>query len=325
MRMTRPAHHIGSTPRSLAMAMKNVGYIELPEHRGKGGFDHAAVHAASGHVYVAHTANDAVDVFDPASRKFLFSVPNLPAASGVLVSDAAQLIIASNRSENTIGIFAPGPRPEVTKIAVGVHPNGLAFDAKRRVIIVANLGDSAIPDSYTLSVVDLDTRRMRTEIPLAGSTRWALYDPVGDAYYVNITDPPQIVVVDGKDPSGIARVIDIPVVGPHGLDLDLATGRLFCACDAAVLLTIEARSGKIIDRRALSGRPDVVFFNRHHRQLYVAVGDPGVIDVFDTTTMKRVATVTTEPGAHTTALAPAGDHVFAFLPASHRAAIYEVS
>jgi hypothetical protein len=27
------------------MAMKNVGYIELPEHRGAGGFDHADIHA----------------------------------------------------------------------------------------------------------------------------------------------------------------------------------------------------------------------------------------------------------------------------------------
>jgi DNA-binding beta-propeller fold protein YncE len=307
------------------MAMKNLGYIDLPEHRGKGGFDHAAVHAASGHVYVAHTANDAVDVFDPASQKFPFSVPDLPGASGVLVSDEAQLIIASNRSENTIGVFAPGPQPEVTKIAVGVYPNGLAFDAKRRVIIVANLGDPAIPGSYTLSVVDLDARRLRTEIPVAGTTRWALYDPDADAYYVNISDPPQIVVVDGHDPCRIARLIDIPAVGPHGLDLDRATGRLFCACDAATLLTLEARSGKIIDRQALSGKPDVVFFNRQRRQLYVAVGDPGVIDVFDTTTMERLATVTTEPGAHTTALAPAGDRVFAFLPASHRAAVYQVT
>lgn len=307
------------------MAMQHLGYIDLPEHRGTGGFDHAAVHAASGHVYVAHTANDAVDVFDPAARKFLFSVPDLPGASGMLVSDEAQLIIASNRSGNTIGVFAPGPQPEVTKIAVGVRPNGLAFDAKRRVILAANLGDPAVPGSCTLSVVDLDARQMRAEIPVAGTTRWALHDPDTDAYYVNISDPPQIAVVGGHDPSRIARLIDIPAAGPHGLDLDPATGRLFCACDAATLLTLDVRSGKVIGRQALSGKPDVVFFNRQRRQLYVAVGNPGVIDVFDTAKLERLATVTTEPGAHTTALAPAGDHVFAFLPASHRAAIYQVT
>src|SRR5471032_1728908 len=106
------------------MTLQLVGHIALPEHKGKGGFDHAAVHAASGHVYVAHTANDAVDVFD--AEKYLFSMPDLPGVAGALVSDEANLIFSSNRAENTIGIFAPGRNPEVTKVKVGVGPNGLA-------------------------------------------------------------------------------------------------------------------------------------------------------------------------------------------------------
>jgi len=75
----------------------------------------------------------------------------------------------------------------------------------------------------------------------------------------------------------------------------------------------------------LSGAPDVVFFDGVHKRLYVAVGDPGVIDVFDTTAMRKLGQVPTEKGAHTFALAPGGDQVYAFLPATHRAAIYQVS
>jgi len=85
--------------------LRQIGYVALPEHGASGGFDHAAVHAASGHVYVAHTANDAVDVFDPVSQRHLYSVPQLRGVAGVLVSDEAQLVISSNRAENTIGIF----------------------------------------------------------------------------------------------------------------------------------------------------------------------------------------------------------------------------
>src|SRR3954451_14929950 len=102
------------------MTLTLTGYVDLPEHTGSGGFDHAAVHAASGHVYVAHTANDAVDVFDPAAERHALSVPNLGGVAGVLVSDEAGLIITSNRGENTIGVFKPGPAPAVRKIAVGV-------------------------------------------------------------------------------------------------------------------------------------------------------------------------------------------------------------
>lgn len=302
-----------------------IGHIALPPHSGKGGFDHAAPHAASGHVYVAHTANDAVDVFDPASGRHLFSIPDLPGVAGVLVSDEAPLIIASARAENTIGVFAPGPNPTVRKTEVGMHPNGIAFDARRGTILVANLGDPSVPGSYTLSMVDRGSMRMRASIPLPGSTRWALYDPGSDAFYVNISNPSQIVVVDGSQPDRVARVISVPAAGAHGLDLDTATSRLFCACDAAVLVTLDAGSGAVLDQQKLSGKPDVVWFNRQRQLLYVAVGDPGVIDCFDTASLKKIGTVATEKGAHTTALSPTGDRIFAFLPATHRAAVYQVA
>ena len=305
--------------------LSNVGHIALPPHRGTGGFDHAAVHVASGHIYVAHTANDAVDVIDPATARHLFSVPGLAGVAGVLISDEAQLIIASARGENAIAIFRPGTDPKPYKIAVGIHPNGLACDPRRGLVLAANIGDPKVAGSHTLSIVDLEARRMRTAISVSSRTRWALYDPDADAFYVNVDEPAQIVVIDGRDPGRIARTFAVPAAGPHGLDIDLATRRLFCACDARKLITLDAGSGKILGEQPLSGVPDVVFFNRHRRQLYVAVGDPGVIDVFDTAGMRRVGTVATEKGAHTTALGPAGDRVYAFLPSTHRAAVYQVN
>ena len=308
-----------------ALPLQLTGHVDLPAHRGSGGFDHAAVHAASGHVYVAHTANDAVDVFDPAARKLLFSVPDLAAVAGALVSDDSQLVFTSNRGENTIGVFAPGPDPTVTRIAVGVRPNGLAYDAKRRLVLAANVGDPAVPRSYTLSMVDLDARAMRSSIEVPGRTRWAVFDPQAEVFYVNIMQPSQIVVVDARTPDRIARTMPIPADGAHGLDFDPATRRLFCACDAGVLVTLDAGTGKVLNQGKLSGVPDVVWFNPKRRQLYVAVGDPGVVDVFDTTSMLSLGAVVTEKGAHTTAFPPAGDAVIAFLPASHRAALFKVS
>jgi DNA-binding beta-propeller fold protein YncE len=307
-----------------ASPLRLAGHVELPAHRGNGGFDHAAVHAATGHVYVAHTANDAIDVFDPLARRHLFSVPDLPGVAGALVSDQAQLVFSSNRAGNTIGIFAPGPDPAVRTFDVGVRPNGLAYDHRRRIVLAANVGDPAEPGSHTLTMIDLANGGQRTEIAVSGRTRWAVYAPEEDLFFVNIMRPSEIVVVDPRQPDRIARTIAVPHAGAHGLDYDPATRRLFCACDAGVLVTLDARSGETLDERPLSGVPDVVFFNRRRRHLYVAVGDPGVIDVFSTAPMARLATTETESGAHTTALSPAGDWLCAFLPRTHRAAIYEV-
>jgi DNA-binding beta-propeller fold protein YncE len=300
-----------------------AGYVDLPAHRGKGGFDHAAVHAASGHVYVAHTANDAVDVFDPVSRRHLFSIPGLPGVAGALVSDEGELIFSSNRAADTIGVFGPGPNPSVRIIDVGRGPNGLAYDPRRQIVLVANVGDPAVPGSHTLSMIDLAHHARRSEIAVRGSTRWTVFAPGPELFYVNVSQSAEIVVVDPRQPDRIARSFSVPHAGPHGLDLDGATERLFCACDAGVLATLDARSGKVLDEKPLSGKPDVVFFNRQRQHLYVAIGDPGVIDVFSTSPVEKLATVETEAGAHTTALSPTGDRFYAFLPRTHRAAIYE--
>ena len=196
----------------------------------------------------------AVDVFDPATQKHLYSIPGLTAVAGALVSDESQLVFTSNRGENTIGVFAPGPDPEVTKIAVGVRPNGLAYDARRRLVLAANVGDPAVPHSYTLSMVDLDARALRSSIEVPGRTRWTVFDADAQAFYVNIMQPSQIVVVDARQPDRVARTMPIPADGAHGLDFDPATRRLFCACDAGVLVTLDAGTGKVLDQGKLSGR-----------------------------------------------------------------------
>ncbi len=305
------------------MSLRPVGFIDLPAHRGEGGFDHAAVHAPSGRIYVAHTANDAVDVLDGRADRYLRSVPGLKGVAGVLTSEERGLVFTSNRGEDTIGILPEGEESAGTRVKVGVHPNGLAFAPHRGMLLVANVGDPEIPGSTTVSFVDVTTRTLLANLPVPGRTRWCLVDQKTRAFYVNIRDPPQIVVIDAPHADRIARALPVPAAGPHGLDLDPVRGRLFCACDTARLIVLNRTSGQVLADRPLSGPPDVVFYNPILQHLYVAVGDPGVIDVFDTIRMERIETCPTEKGAHTIALDAPRGRVYAFLPESHRAAVFE--
>ncbi|MSO75384.1 MAG: YncE family protein [Alphaproteobacteria bacterium] len=305
------------------MAMKNVGYIDLPEHRGAGGFDHADIHAPSDRLYVAHTANDALDVIDSARDRYIESVSGLKAVAGALVSEARGLVFTSNRGENTVSVFQPHAERDAFKIAVGMQPNGLAFDSARGILIAANVGDPAIPGSHTVSVVDIARRKRIAEIEVPGRTRWAIYDGALEVFFVNIASPARIVVIDARDPTKVSKAYEVPAAGPHGLDIDLATGRLLCACDAGVLLAIDAVSGRVRGEVSLSGVPDVIFHNPRSGRLYVAIGDPGVMDVVDIGAMRREEVVPTEAGAHTLALDRKRNKVYAFLPQSHRAAVFQ--
>ncbi|HEY3342780.1 MAG TPA: hypothetical protein VGK81_12210, partial [Anaerolineae bacterium] len=201
------------------MALRHQGYIELPAHSGPGGFDHAAVHRASARVYVAHTSNDALGVIDSANDRSLYSIPGLAGVAGALVSDERNLVFTSNRGENTVGIFTPGDEASINRVNVGMRPNGLAYHPARNLLLAANAGDPAVPGSFTVSLVDVAQQVMTASVPMPGRTRWALFDPLSDCFYVNIMAPAQIVVIDAAKPAQIASVLDIPAAGPHGLDL----------------------------------------------------------------------------------------------------------
>src|SRR6516225_11463069 len=168
------------------MALRLLGHIELPPNRSRGGFDHADVHQGTDRLYVAHTGNDAVDVIDTARDRYVESIPGFTAVAGALVSEARGLVFTTNRGENTVSVFTPGGERNAFKIGVGIKPNGVAFDSARGLLIVANVGDPAISDSYTASVVDLERRERITEIKVPGRTRWAVFNPALETFFINI-------------------------------------------------------------------------------------------------------------------------------------------
>ncbi len=304
------------------MSLEYKTQIELPANIKSGGFDHAAIHFRTNRLYVAHTVNHSLDVIDCALDRHLLSMPGLSGVAGALVSQELNLAFSSNRGEDTISIFTPGEEDRLEKVPVGFHPNGLSFDPRTGLLLAANVGNPDDPSSFTLTIIDIHKREAIHSIAVPGRTRWSVFDPRSGEFFTNISEPAQIVVVSARRAERIARTLDIPASGPHGLDLDPDLDRLFCACDDGKLVTLEAGSGKILNIAELSGKPDVIFYNPGMSHLYVAIGDPGVIDVIDTDHYIKLESISTEKGSHTLALDPRTDKVYAFAPQSHCALVF---
>src|SRR2546426_7804769 len=106
------------------------GYIKLPPHATGGGFDHGDVHAATGRLFIAHSANDALEVVDGETLKHERTVPGCADASGVLCTPgAAALVFAAARGAGEVLVLDPLSGELHCEIAVGPSPNGLAWDA----------------------------------------------------------------------------------------------------------------------------------------------------------------------------------------------------
>jgi DNA-binding beta-propeller fold protein YncE len=309
---------------SATATLERLGSIELPEHRAAGGFDHAAVSAATGLLYVAHTANDAIDVIDTRAGRFVGSILRLTGVAGALVAEDAGLVFTSNRGEDTVGWFTTGTIPttdgEIARVSVGRRPNGLAFDPGRGLLLAANVGDSKTPGLASVSIVSVAERKEIARVQMPGRTRWTVFDPERRVFFVNVADPPIVAIVDPSEPAAFTPFA-VPAAGPHGLDLDVTRRRLYVACDAGRFVCLDADGGAVLGECALGGGPDVIFLNEARGRVYVAIGEPGVIDVIDAASCARIDTVVTEPGAHTMGFDAASDTIYAFLPQSHRALV----
>ena len=304
------------------MSLRRVGFTAVPPGP-KPGFDHADTHLAPGgsRLYVAHTGADRVDVLDCRSGEYLRSFTELPGVAGVLID--RDLLFTSDRAAARVSVFALPRETLVAEVSVDPRPNGLAFDRRERRLFSFNLGDPP-GTGCTASVVSIDDQRVVATIGLPGRPRWGAFDAATRAVYVNIADPPVIAVIDA-DTLRVHRTIDVPAAGPHGLALvrNGSHASLWCAADGAALVVLDRDSGKMITSLPLVGTPDVVMYDEGLRRIYVAVGFPGTVTVFDTRGRREIGKTTTEDGAHTIGWDPASRRLFVFQPKSCGVAIYD--
>jgi DNA-binding beta-propeller fold protein YncE len=306
------------------LTLRHVGFTAVPPG-AKPGFDHADTYIdpRGSRLYVAHTGADRIDVLACNSGAYLRSIAGLPGVAGVLIDSENDLLFTSDRAAARVSILRASDETMLGQVAVDPRPNGLAFDPDSRNLYSFNLGEPA-GTHCTASVVSVDAQRVVATLPLPGRPRWAVFDRGTRCVYANISDPALIVVIDG-DSLAISRSISVPAAGPHGLALVGGRGKasLWCAADAGQLVVLDPKSGAALASLPLPGVPDVVMHDQGLGRLYVAVGSPGTVTVFDTRNRRELETIVTEEGAHTIGWDPVSRRLFVFQPKSSGVGIYE--
>src|SRR2546426_1310496 len=227
--------------RATDVSLARVGFIPIPPG-AKPGFDHADVYRGGRRMYVAHSGADRIEVLDCEAQTHLRSLADLPGVAGILVDEQHDLLCSSDRGAACVSVFRCSNEELLGQVEVGPHPNGLAYDRRRRRLYAFNLGEPP-GENCTASVVDVDALEVVEELSLPGRPRWALYDEERDRIYANIRDPAEIAVIDCERVA-IEHALPVPSAGPHGLGLD--GGRLFCAADGGSLVVLDHDGGTVI-------------------------------------------------------------------------------
>ena len=299
------------------MTLTLRGSVKLPPHGTGGGFDHGDVHAATGRLFIAHSSNESIEVVDGDSLRHERSVPGCPDASGVLCTQgAAALVFAAARGAGKVLVVDPLSCTVHREITVGPSPNGLAWDAGRGQLLVADTQE------HSARLVDPRTGAGLAVAELPGRPRWCIWDAPRDRFLVNIREPACVVALAAGTLQQRARIDGLPA-GPHGLDLDRPGNRAFVACDAGVVVAVDLASDRELGRVPIAGEPDAIWFSSATERLYAAIGQPGVIDVVDGRALAVVEQLTTQEGAHTTAFDNQRQRLYVFLPRRCEAVVYE--
>ncbi len=255
------------------MALVPRGVIDLPPH-AQGGFDHGDVHVQSGRVYVAHTANGTLEVLQGERGLHETTLPGCPEASGVRCAQQEGWVFAAARRAGTVLIIdAMSGRP-IRQVPAGTKPNGLAWDPRRKRLLVTDVADASA------RLLDPTTGGVLAVVGLPGRPRWCAYDPGAARFLVNVRDPACVTIL-GADTAERVAIWSCSVSGPHGLDLDLEGRRAFVACDGGALLALDLETGRELGTGAIPGAPDAIWYNPVRDCLYVAIGDPGLIAIIE--------------------------------------------
>jgi len=297
------------------MGLRPAGSIALPPHPPSGGFDHGDVDPDTGRVFLAHTAAGSVEMIDAAGSAYAGTIPGCAEASGVLCAPRDRLVFAAATGAGKVLVIDAGSGRATGAIPVGPKPNGLAWDGRRRRLLVADV------DDFKGRLADPSTAAVIAAVDLPGRPRWCIYEAGRDRFLINIRQPACVAVLDAES-TGLTVCWPVSSAGPHGLDLDQERGRAYVACDGGRVIALDLETGREVADAAIAGEPDAIWYNPDRSHLYVAIGQPGLIAVVDTSEMTVVQQIVTEPGAHTTAFDRARQRLYVFLPATCRAAVY---
>jgi DNA-binding beta-propeller fold protein YncE len=285
-------------------------------------FDHGDVHLASGRVFVAHTAAGTIEVLDGGRATHVATVPGCPEGSGVLCAQSEGLVFAAARGAGKVLAIEAASCAVRREVPVGPRPNGLAWDTRRKRLLVADVQENAVQLVDPITDAPGPATRTLAATRLPGRPRWCVYDERADTFLVNVREPACVVVLAAHTAVETGRW-PISAAGPHGLDIDGRGKRAFVACDGGVVVALDLATGQEAGRVPIAGAPDAIWYNPRRELLYVAIEDPGVVAVVNTRSMSLDEEVRTEVGAHTTAYDDQRQQVYVFLPRTCRAAVYD--
>ena len=259
-----------------------------------GWWDYIEVGPVHDWLYVSHGTQ--VNILNKKTGDSSGVIENTAGVHGIAFDVKNNKGFTSNGRTNNVSVFDLNTNKVLAQIPTGQNPDAIMYEPFSKKIITCN------GRSKNLSIIDPIQNKVTDSVSIGGTPETAVSDGKGK-FYVNIEDKNEIAVVDAKTFKVINRWSLAPGEGPAGLAIDLKTNRLFAGCDK-LLMIIDARNGKVIDKLPIGDGCDGVAFDADTKNIYTSNGDGSltVIHEKNKNEYSVVENVTTKKSARTLTL-----------------------
>jgi len=264
----------------------------------KGGFDYLQVDAEKRRLLANHTGNNTLDVFDVQSGKLIKHVPTGKAQGVAIDSQSGKYFVSVSR-EKMVAVVDSQTLEKTGEVKLDGPADAIVLDPKNHCLYVCH-------DNEThLWVVDTKAEKVVASIEIPAGPEFVIYDPDSDRIFQNIKSNDSLLAIDPGSNTVKQHWNTAPAKKPHGLAIDTATKRLFCAGQNGKLAVIDSKNGKMIGEADIDTGIDQIAFDQDKKRVYCA-SSKGSVSVVEETEdgAKSLGIIKTAPGAKTIAVDP---------------------
>jgi len=253
--------------------LKTVIDIPLPGPAVR--FDYQSLDAKDGRLYMAHMNADQLVVFDTQKKQVIANLDGFKRVHGVIAVPDVHRVFASATGEHQMVAVDMNTLKIVGMAGPINYPDGLAYSpATKRVFVSDEHGGVD-------AVVDAETNRLITSIPLGGGAGNTVYDAGSGRILVAVHGVNELVSIDPAAMKIVGRYKLPGVENPHGIALDQANRLAFIAGEENHSLAVfNLNTMKLLTVHQVGEDPDVLAFDPGLGRLYVSA-ESGIVTVLE--------------------------------------------
>lgn len=240
-------------------------------------FDYQSFDAKDGRLYIAHMNADQLVVFDTEKRQVIANLDGFKRVHGVLAVPEIERVFASATGEHQMVAVDMKTLTIIGSAGPINYPDGLAYSPTTKRVFVSD------EHGGVDAVIDAQTNKLLTSIPLGGGAGNTIYDPGSGHILVAVHGANELVSIDPDAMKIIGRYKLPGIENPHGIALDVADRLAFIAGEENHSLAVfDLKTMKLVSVHQVGEDPDVLAFDPGLGRLYVSA-ESGTVTVLQKT------------------------------------------